>query len=148
MELVYSKRLFNLVKIFLSKIFKIARLEQMCALVYFMNKSSEIYRRICDMCWESGFSKINVYKWAEYGLAIMRLSLKKQSDSLVMKMFRALWSVKKVMRTVYCDINRAKIIDFLENGATVSKVGNLSQGELLLHRGVEGSATPFPELLH
>ena len=27
-----------------------ARLEQMSALIYFMNKSCEIYRRICDMC--------------------------------------------------------------------------------------------------
>ena len=43
-------------------------------------------------------------------------------DSPVKKMFRAQWSVSKVKLTVFSDMKRPIIIDFLEKDATVNRI--------------------------
>ena len=65
--LCHSKNYFNLVKVFVLKLFKMVTNQTECHkfLVAKKYKQCEIYRRMCDVYGGACFHKKNVYKWAE-----------------------------------------------------------------------------------
>ena len=78
----------------------------------------------CGMCKEKKFLVIkNVYKYAKQVFVIMNLTNRHSTEwnyFLVKKRFQVLWSVKKVMLTVFCDIKELIIIAYLEKDACVN----------------------------
>ena len=74
-------------------------------------KPCENFGKTFDVYEEAAFSKTNTYKRAKYGFAMTSLSRKdcpwngKKSDSSVKNRFQVKESVKKVMLTVFWDIN-------------------------------------------
>ena len=84
---MYSKNYFNLTKISILQLFKMAsnqkkcsRLEQRSVIIFLMAekcKQCKIYRKMCDMCTKKHvLVKKNIYKWAKYEFATISWSWK------------------------------------------------------------------------
>ena len=85
----------------------------------------EIYRTMCNINAQVCFSKKNLYKWAKHRIVTTSWS-KKDSygggnmDSLIKKKFQAQQSVKKVMLTVFWNMNRPITTDLFEKAGIVN----------------------------
>ena len=129
-KLVHSKNYFNLMKIFVLRLFKMMqnqtgcfRLKQMSVIKFLVAvkwKPCEIYRKkMCNVHEEVYFSKNKNKKIFTNGLnmGLLWARVKKtQSIESIVKRFQAQQSVKTVMQRVFWDMKRS--IDFLEKGAS------------------------------
>ena len=83
-------------------------------------KCYDLYK---ETCFRKQKEKKEVNQWAKHGFATRAcIELKqfkerrRQRLSGKKKTFHVLWSVKKVMLTVFCDMKRPITIDYLEKG--------------------------------